>query len=71
MEQLRHRDIGTQVHYIPLHTQSYYRNLYGTLHLPGAEEYYRKTISLPLYPSMNETDVKTVINALREIIAEC
>ena len=70
MERLRKRGIGTQVHYIPVHTQPYYRDVYGTLPLPGAEEYYRTTLSLPLYPSMNDPDVETVVSALRDIIAE-
>lgn len=70
MEQLRQRGIGTQVHYIPVHNQPYYRDLYGTLSLPGAEEYYRTTLSLPFYPSMSDTDVETVVSALRDLIAD-
>ena len=68
MERLRQRGIGTQVHYIPVHTQPYYRDLYGTLHLPGAEEYYRTTLSLPLYPKMSEADVEFIMHVITEEI---
>ena len=45
-------------------------DLYGTLSLPGAEEYYRTTLSLPFYPSMSDTDFETVVSALRDLIAD-
>ena len=64
MERLRERGVGTQVHYIPVHSQPYYRELYGPLDLPGAAEYYRRTLSLPLYPGMTNDDVRRVVAAL-------
>ncbi len=54
MRRLRERGIGTQVHYIPVHMQPYYRQRYGALSLPGAETYYRRTLSLPLYAAMGD-----------------
>lgn len=71
MEELRQRGVGTQVHYIPVHTQPYYRDRYGDLFLLGADEYYRTTLSFPLYPSMEDCDVDCVVNALRDIVAGC
>lgn len=41
MRRLHARGIGTQVHYIPLHRQPYYRRRYGRIELPGAEAFYR------------------------------
>lgn len=60
--------IGSQVHYIPVHRQPYYRNLYGDLLLPGAEEYYAQCLSLPLYPTMSNEDVERVVSALSDAI---
>jgi UDP-4-amino-4,6-dideoxy-N-acetyl-beta-L-altrosamine transaminase len=64
MTALRERDIGTQVHYIPVHTQPYYRRRYGALALPGAESYYARCLSLPLFPGMADDDVDRVVEAL-------
>jgi UDP-4-amino-4,6-dideoxy-N-acetyl-beta-L-altrosamine transaminase len=68
MNALKDKGIGSQVHYIPVHSQPYYRARYGDLKLPGAEAYYAKTLSLPLFPAMEEEDVERVLNILREIL---
>ena len=68
VEALRARGIGTQVHYIPVHRQPYYRGLYGDLHLPGAEAWYARCLSLPLYPGMADGDVAKVVGALGEVL---
>jgi UDP-4-amino-4,6-dideoxy-N-acetyl-beta-L-altrosamine transaminase len=67
MSQLKSMGIGTQVHYIPVHLQPYYRNLYPQLNLPGAVKFYRSCLSLPLYHTMDVEDVRTVIQSLRKI----
>jgi UDP-4-amino-4,6-dideoxy-N-acetyl-beta-L-altrosamine transaminase len=64
MNTLREEGIGTQVHYIPVHLQPYYRRRYGNLSLPGADAYYAQTLSLPLFPTMVEADVDRVVQAL-------
>jgi len=66
MERLKQRGVGSQVHYIPVHTQPFYRRLYGELPLPGAMHYYQHVLSLPLYASMTEDDVDWVVAALGE-----
>jgi UDP-4-amino-4,6-dideoxy-N-acetyl-beta-L-altrosamine transaminase len=68
MARLRARGIGSQVHYIPVHRQPYYRNRYGDLALPGAESYYRRALSLPLFPSMSDADVTRVVDAIADIV---
>jgi UDP-4-amino-4,6-dideoxy-N-acetyl-beta-L-altrosamine transaminase len=68
VEALKARGVGTQVHYIPVHRQPYYRNLYGELDLPGAEAWYARCLSLPLYPGMEDGDVAKVADALREVL---
>lgn len=68
MHRLREQDIGTQVHYLPLHQQPYYSSRYGALSLPGAEAYYAHCLSLPLFAAMTEEDVDKVVNALKSCI---
>lgn len=59
--------VGTQVHYLPVHLQPYYRARYGEQKLSGAEELYSKLLSLPLYPSMTDDDVERVVTALAQV----
>lgn len=68
VEGLKARGVGTQVHYIPVHRQPYYRKLYGELELPGAEAWYARCLSLPLYPGMEDGDVATVAAALKDVL---
>ena len=62
------KGIGTQVHYIPVHRQPYYRARYGELSLAGAEAWYARCLSLPLYPAMQDGDVDRVVAALGEVL---
>lgn len=64
MNALKAVGIGTQVHYIPVHLQPYYRRRYGAQTLPGAERYYARCLSLPLFPGMADSDVDRTIAAL-------
>jgi len=68
VERLRERGVGTQVHYIPVHRQPYYRARYGELELPGAEAWYARCLSLPLYPGMADEDVGRVAEALAGVL---
>ncbi len=68
MDALKDRGVGSQVHYIPVHTQPYYRHRYGAFSLPGAESWYARTLSLPLYPGMARQDVDRVVAALGEAL---
>ena len=66
----RERGLNLQVHYIPVHTQPYYREKfgYGYGDCPKAEEYYSKCISLPLYPSLADDDLAEIVARLKGII---
>lgn len=70
MQELRDKGIGTQVHYIPVPTQPYYKNTFGYKDgdYPVAEKYYEQELSLPLYPDLSDDDVNTVIKAVKEVI---
>jgi UDP-4-amino-4,6-dideoxy-N-acetyl-beta-L-altrosamine transaminase len=67
MKALRDEGIGTQVHYVPVHTQPYYRQRYGEIALPGAAAYYERCLSIPMFPSMNDSDVERVVAALSRV----
>ncbi|MEW6269261.1 MAG: DegT/DnrJ/EryC1/StrS family aminotransferase [Thermodesulfobacteriota bacterium] len=71
IEELRARKIGTSVHFIPLHLHPYYQEVWGYRpgDFPHAEEAYRDTISLPLYPGMAPSDVDDVVEAVRDVVA--
>lgn len=68
VDALKARGVGTQVHYIPVHRQPYYRDLYGAFDLPGAEAWYARCLSLPLYPGMEDGDVEKVAAALKDVL---
>jgi len=66
---LRDRGILVNVHYIPVHTQPYYRALgFAQGDFPNAEDYYRNAISIPMYPAMTEEEQTIVIQALHDIL---
>lgn len=68
MSELREEGVGTQVHYIPIHRQPYYRALNPALELPGADAYYARALSLPLYAQMEDADTDRVVEALKKVL---
>jgi dTDP-4-amino-4,6-dideoxygalactose transaminase len=70
IEALKARNIGTSVHFIPVHYHPYYRDRFGWRRgmFPAAEDYFAREISLPLYPSMTDEDVADVIAAVEEVV---
>lgn len=67
--ELKNRNIGVSVHFIPLHIHPYYRDTYGYRpdDLPVAYAEYQRLISLPIYSKMSDEDVADVIAAVLEI----
>lgn len=70
MQQLAERGVGSQVHYIPVHTQPWYQTKFGTRSgdAPVAETYYESCLSLPLYHAMTEEQQQQVIAAVNEVV---
>jgi UDP-4-amino-4,6-dideoxy-N-acetyl-beta-L-altrosamine transaminase len=68
VERLKASGVGSQVHYIPVHRQPYYRDRYGDLDLPGAEAWYARCLSLPLYPGMADAEVDLVVASLADAL---
>jgi UDP-4-amino-4,6-dideoxy-N-acetyl-beta-L-altrosamine transaminase len=67
---LRAAGIGVNLHYIPVHTQPYYRGLgFAAGQFPEAERYYAEAISLPLFPGITEAQQAEVVAALRGALA--
>jgi len=69
---LKVRGINTQVHYIPVHLQPYYRERfgYGRGDFPVAEEYYNQALSLPLYPLLTDKEQDYIIHQVWNFYAD-
>ena len=66
---LRSKGVGVNVHYIPIHTQPYYRQFgFSGGDLTISEEYYRKAISLPIYHGMKFSEQDLVVEKLEIIL---
>lgn len=72
IRQMAMRNIGTSVHFIPLHLHPYWRERYGFRadDFPVALDTYRHCVSLPIYSRMTDSDVMRVIEAATEIIRD-
>jgi UDP-4-amino-4,6-dideoxy-N-acetyl-beta-L-altrosamine transaminase len=63
--QLRMKGFGVQVHYIPVYWQPFYRDMgYKMGSCPIAEDFYKREISIPIYPAMTQGDIKSVTNGI-------
>lgn len=67
---MRAAEIGVNVHYIPLHTQPYYRRI-GSAggSFPEAERFYAEAISLPMFPALRDADQERVVATLRKALS--
>jgi len=67
--ELREASIGSGLHYIPLHLLSYYKTKYllRVNDYPVALRSYQQVLSLPIYASMSDDDVKKVIETMKKI----
>ncbi len=70
IEELKARNIGTSVHFIPLHLHPYYRETYGYKpnDFPVAYREYQRVISLPIYSRMSDRDVEDVVEAVIDVV---
>ena len=64
---LRTKNIFAQIHYVPTHLMPYYKQFgWNVGDMPIAEVYYTGCISLPMYPTLSESDQDFVINKIKE-----
>ena len=65
---LRKKNIGVNLHYIPVHTQPYYQKLgFKWGDFPNSEAYCKRAISLPIYPTLKLDEQNYVIDTLKSI----
>jgi UDP-4-amino-4,6-dideoxy-N-acetyl-beta-L-altrosamine transaminase len=70
-ERLHELGLGVQVHYIPVYLHPYYADLgYPPGLCPRAEDFYRRAVSLPIFPKMDDADVDRVIERVRTAVAD-
>ena len=66
---LRAKNIGIQLHYIPINKQPYYKTLgYGDESTPVMDKYYEECFSLPMYPLLSDDEQSYVIKSLFEVL---
>ena len=68
--ELKKKNIGASVHFIPIHLHSYYRHRYGFRpeQFPVAQREFERMLSLPLSPAHSDEDIEDVIQAVSEIV---
>jgi len=69
-EKLQKAGIGVQVHYIPVYWHPYYKNTWGYKRglCPMAEDYYKRVLTIPLFPKMTSLDISFVIRTIRKVM---
>jgi dTDP-4-amino-4,6-dideoxygalactose transaminase len=72
VDALKAEQIGTSVHFIPLHRHPYYRTTYGYApgDFPVASSAYQRILSLPIYSKMSDADIDDVIDAVTRIVQQ-
>jgi len=66
---LRSKNIGVNVHYIPIHLQPYYRKMgFRKGNFPVSENYYERALTLPLYPDLALMDQEYVVESLLDVL---
>jgi len=70
IEELKRRNIGSSVHFMPVHMHPYYKNKYGFSEndFPVAYSNYLRMLSIPLHPGLSDRDADDVIEAVLEIV---
>lgn len=72
MRALHAQGIGSQVHYLPVPWQPYWKDrAVAGPDLPNAALYYRRCLSLPLYPTLQDSDVERVMDVLQAVLKGC
>ena len=68
IQELHKRGIGVQVHYKPIYQNSYYKEKFGEVSLPVANDFYRSELSLPCHQKMSLDDARFVAENFLEVI---
>ncbi len=65
-EKLRNEGVYVNIHYIPIYRQPYYSKEFDIKDFPNSEKYYSEAISLPIYPSLKEEQIKEVVDIVNK-----
>jgi dTDP-4-amino-4,6-dideoxygalactose transaminase len=70
INELNERNVGTSVHFIPVHLMSVYRNKFGYKEgdLVNTERWFNNIVSLPLYSTMKDEDAEYVVSAVKDVV---
>jgi UDP-4-amino-4,6-dideoxy-N-acetyl-beta-L-altrosamine transaminase len=70
MRRLRAEGVGSQVHYIPIYRQPYFRRRFDWSPgaYPGCEQFYAGALSIPMFPAMTDADVDQVVRVVRRVL---
>lgn len=70
IQKMKQKNIGTSVHYIPLHRMTYYRKRYGLRPemFPNSEWIFQRCVSLPIYSAMTDEQLEYVIKSIKQIL---
>ena len=70
IEKLKENNIGSSVHYIPLHLHPYYREKYGLKKgdFPNAEKLYDQCLSLPIFPGLKKSELDRICVTLKKVL---
>ena len=64
---LRRKKIETNVHYIPIYSQPYYKKLgFKKKNYPNAEDYFQRAISLPIHPMLNQNNLEYIVKQIKD-----
>ena len=67
---LQDNNLGVQIHYRPIYQNSFYKNIFGKVSLPGAELFYSSEISIPCHQKMTLDDATYVADTLLNILSK-
>lgn len=67
-KELRKRNIGVQVHYLPIYAHPFYQQLYPNFHLVGAENFFKATLTLPCHAKLSTLDLQLISSSVNSIL---
>lgn len=67
LDALRAEGVMSNVHYTPLHRNKYYSHLGNDENMPGSMEFFSRLLRLPIYPSLTDDQVESIIRAIKKI----
>ena len=69
MKELKERGIGSQVHYIPVPMQPYYRRLgLNFQDFPDAINYYEEALSIPLFYDLTDAQQEYIVTVIKDLL---